>query len=462
MRGGAEFRRRVIERFIARLAPWRKSLVALVRLAVPVIGARLGIMTMGLTDVIVVGHYSAHELAYQALGWAPTGVVITATVGLLSGIQVMTARRIGEGRAGQAGAVLRRGLTYAFWIGAISTALLVAAGPGLLRVLGLGDELAEGAGRVLRVLALSLTPYAMSVALSSYLEATNRPMPGLIAMWLANAVNLALNLWLVRGGFGVPALGAVGASIGTFGSRLALLVALAVYIARHPASKAHGVFDKPATDRPAAIEQRRIGYGAGASYFVEAAAFSGMNIVAGWLGPLPVAAWSVILNVSAVVFMLPLGLSAATAVLVGQAYGARDPAGVVRAAWTGFGVSTVMGLVVTVLIGVFPGVVARAYATDAALIAMTIPALAFTVLFFVPDGLQTVAAQALRARGDIVVPTVTHIVSYAAVMLPLGWWLAHRAHMGLFGIVWSVLLSSILASGLLIGRFVWLSRVDRS
>ena len=71
----------------------------LLRLAWPTVLARLGIMAMGLTDAIVVGHYSSTELGFHALGWAPTATVLTAAVGLLTGVQVMTARAIGEGRA---------------------------------------------------------------------------------------------------------------------------------------------------------------------------------------------------------------------------------------------------------------------------------------------------------------------------------------------------------------------------
>ena len=96
-----------------RLGPFRTDLSALLRLSGPVVLSRLGIMAMGLTDAIVVGRYSAKELGYHALGWAPTSIVLTLLIGLLTGIQVMTARAIGEGRRDLTGAVLRRGIVYA-------------------------------------------------------------------------------------------------------------------------------------------------------------------------------------------------------------------------------------------------------------------------------------------------------------------------------------------------------------
>ena len=438
----------------------RGPAAALLRLAWPIILSRLGVQAMGLVDAVVVGRSSSRQLAYHALGWAPTIAVLTGGIGLLTGLQVMTARRIGEGRPERAGAVLREGLLYAAGAGAAATAVLVLAGPAFLRLLGLEADLTRGASAALRVFALSLTPYMLACACTFWLEGLGRPLPGLYAMWSANGVNLLLNLLLVPGTFGLPALGAVGAGWATLGARCFLLAWLALAIARQGDARSLGVFGRDRPPPEARREQRGIGYGAGASYFVESGAFSGMNVVAGWLGPLPVAAWAVVVNVAAIVFMLPLGLAAATAVLVGQAWGAGDRAAARRAAAAGFGVSAVCALVVALL--VWPGarLIAGFYASDPALAAAVAGGLVLATLFFVPDALQAVAAQALRARGDVALPTVTHVASYAVVMLPLGWALAHPAGLGLSGCLWAVVAASFLAAGLLLGRFAWLSRRD--
>jgi MATE family multidrug resistance protein len=79
-------------------------------------------------------------------------------------------------------------------------------------------------------------------------------------------------------------------------------------------------------------------------------------------------------------------------------------------------------------------------------------------LFFFPDCLQVVTAQALRARGDVWLPTYTHLASYVGVMMPLAWWLAIPLKMGIIGIVWAVVVASFLSGGLLLGRFWMLSR----
>ncbi|EJL25519.1 putative efflux protein, MATE family [Caulobacter sp. AP07] len=437
------------------------DLIELLRLAGPVVLSRLGIMVMGLTDAIVVGHFSATQLGFHAMAWAPTSVFVTVTVGLLVGVQVMGSRAVGAGRPHEAGAVLRRGLSYALWLGLAGAALLVALGPSLLHRVGLDKALADGATLPLIVFSLSLPVYALSVALSFWLEGLGRPVMVTVAMWIANLINLAVNLLLVPGTLGLPALGAVGAAWATFVARSAFALMLAVLIVRLKDARAMGVFDKPARDRPAEVEQRRVGYGAGTSNFFEVSAFAGMSLVAGWLGGYSVAAWAVVLNVVAVIFMVPLGLSTATAVQVGRAYGARDTKGMSRAGWIAFGVTAAFALLVSVLLLPLRHLVAEAYTSDPAALALIGPALALSCLFLVPDAVQVVCAQALRARGEVWIPTATHMVSYALIMGPLAWWLALPMKLGVQGIVWSVIITSFIAAALLLGRYRMLDLKER-
>lgn len=430
----------------------RATLRELVQLAWPVVLARIGIMTMGLTDAVVVGNWSSRELAYHSLAWAPTAVIVTTAVGLLLGVQVMTARLLGEGRRDEAGAVFRRGVAYALQIGIAAMIALVFTGPWLLGQLRLDEGLAEGAAPALIVFSLSMPAYLVSVAAQFFLEALSRPKPGMIAMWAANGVNLALNLLLVPDLLGLGMAGAEASAWATFSARLALAVFLVWYILRLPEARALGVFSRPRRDPVTAREQRKIGYGAGSSYFIEVGAFAAMTVVAGQVGAAQTAAWTIVLNISAIVFMIPMGLSSATAVLVGRAYGAGDRAGVRRAGLIGVGL--VAGLALAVALAVWPGaeLLVAAYNRDPALIALAAPALVLATLFFVADAIQVVAAQANRAAGDVWWPTVLHVIAYGAVMTPLGWWWGHVY--GVDGIVWSVIVASLISATLLTWRFL--------
>lgn len=426
----------------------------LLRLAGPNVLSRLGIMAMGLTDAIVVGHYSAVELGYHALGWAPTVTVLVAGIGLLQGVQVLTARHIGAGHPERTGAVLRRGISYAFLIGIASTLALILLGPIALGHIGLEPGLAAGATAALIVFSLSLTPYLIADAQWFWLEAQGRPQVPMVAMWIANIINLGLALWVVPGNSPFPVAGAVAAGWVTLVARVALMLMLGLWIWRWAEAHRVGVFRPSDPDKAEAREQRRIGYASGLSYAIEAGSFSGMNFVAAQIGVLTVAGWAVVMNVAAAVFMVPMGIAAATAVLVSRAVGAGSVAAVRRAFSMGMTLALGALLLLSILIFLDTDLVARAYSDDPELLAITGSALVLSCLFFMADGAQVVASNALRARGDVWWPTGMHFVSYMVVMLPLGWWLAVYRGGGLDGVVWAVIVASLISGGALVWRFL--------
>ncbi|KQW78682.1 MATE family efflux transporter [Brevundimonas sp. Root1279] len=434
----------------------RVTLKDLLHLAWPVVLARIGIMTMGLTDAIVVGNYASEQLAFHALAWAPTSIVVTTAVGLMLGVQVMTARMLGEGRRHDVGAVLRRGVVFALQIALVSTVLLIALGPWGLRHMGLENGLAEGASPALIIFSLSMPFYLLSATGQFFIEALGRPKLSMAAIWVANIVNLLLNLVLVPDLLGIGLNGAVASAWATFGARAALAIFPLVYILRLPEARALGLFDKPQPDPETARDQIKVGLGAGSSYFIEVGAFAAMTFFAGQLGAVETSAWAIVLNISAIVFMVPMGLSSATAVLVGRAYGAGDGRGVMRAGLAGIGVVAVLATVIALFVWPTAHLLTQAYNRDPALIAVAAPALALATLFFVADAIQVVAAQANRAGGDVWWPTIMHFVAYTAIMMPLGWFLAHR--IGVNGLTWAVIIASLVSATLLTGRFVRVAR----
>lgn len=433
------------------------TLSELLRLAGPVMVSRFGIMAMGLTDAIVVGRYSAKELGFHALGWSLTSIILVGGIGLLLGTQVLTARHRGAGRPEATGAVLRRGIGHALIIGLVSTSLLLLLGPPALH-LALDADLARGAAAAMTIFALSLTPYLVADALIFWFEAHERPERPAIALWLANAVNLALALWLVPGHSPFGISGAVAAGWATLGARTFLMLALLVMLLLWKPAHAYGAFRRHPRNRGEAREQLRLGYAAGASYLMEGGGFSLLNFIAGQISALTVAAWAVVGNVAAIVFMAPLGLATATAVLVSRSVGARHWPGVTRAFNLGMGSALALLAVVSVALFIEAGPVARLYTGDPGVLEILPAALALGSLFYMADGVQVVASNALRARGDIWWPTIMHAFSYIVLMLPLAWWLAVNLGLGLNGILWAVIAASFVSAIALWARFRWLNR----
>lgn len=442
----------------------RAAYAALYRLSWPVVMSRLGFMLMGLMDTLVVGHYSSAELGYHSLAWAPTSIFLVTSIGLLVGVQVKTAHFVGADEPHRIGGTFQRGMVYALILGFGSAVVLFLLGPWLLGAV-VKPGLAMGATAPLLIFALSMPFYMVSVAVSEFLEGLGRTRPGMVFTWAGNVVNVALLWVLVPGTVTIPGIdsdGAMGAAISTFVARGLVMAGLLIYLFTLKQVKTYNLLGRHAPDAQGAKEQRQVGYAAGASYFIEVAAFAALTIFAGRMSEEAVAVWAIVLNFASIVFMVPMGLAIGCSVLVGRAHGANDAEGIARMGRVSFlsAAAFMLAVCATVLIG--SQWIAAGYTSEAALLGGVQTALLLACLFFVPDGVQVVAAQALRARQDVLVAPVLHYIAYGLVMLPLGWWLSLHVGLGVPGLIYACAVASWLSATLLVARFLWLDRKAKS
>ena len=431
----------------------------LLRLAGPAIVARAGLVVMVLVDTVMVGRYATAELAYLSIGNALVVVLMITGIGLLLGTIATVAQALGRGALAECGAAWQRSLPYAFLIG-ILAAGICAFGETLLTLTGQEPELAREGGRVMVITGLGL-PFALLFITTVYfLEGIKRPIPGMIAMILANVLNALLNWGLIYGNAGMPELGAEGSAWTTTIVRACLALGLIVYALNMPGHQRFGVRRWQGWQWRAWAGQRRIGYGGGASLAVESSAFTALNLFAGWLGEVDLAAFSIGLNVIGVLFMIAVGFSSAAAVRVGFAYGRGDAADTALAGWTGLIVSTLALAIPSGLLIVMPEMTASIYTPDSVLLGTAVPLVVLAGLIVLPDGGQAVMANVLRARGDALAPFLLHVVSYLVFMIPLSWLLAFPLKRGVAGLFEGILIASIVSVILLSTRFYRLCRRD--
>jgi MATE family multidrug resistance protein len=303
----------------------------------------------------------------------------------------------------------------------------------------------------MRILAFSIPLHLLYVAGTFFLEAIKKPGVSTAVMWAANAVNLALNLlW-------VPEHGAVGSAWATVGARVFLAGAVLAWIFLLRDGAHYGVrkISGPGPNYRALLA---VGVAAAVSQAVEAGAFSAMTVIAGRLGANVVAAYQILLNLMAFVFMVALGLAAATAVLVSEAVGRQAPMDASRAGWTGIGLNAIAMVLLAIGMLVFAEPIGGAYTADTALAALIASLIWIAAIVLHPDGAQVVAASALRARGDNWFPTFSHIAAYAGVMPVLGFWLAERQGMGVAGLLFAIFWASVLSAAVLLLRWWVLAR----
>jgi MATE family multidrug resistance protein len=441
------------EPFGARLG---RHLGVLGRLAWPVVLSRAGILFLALADLAVLGRHSIDALNYMSMGISIFIPAMVGGAGFLLGVVAVVARRHGAGEFDEAVATWRRGLAWGLVVG-LGASGLIWFSETWLTLFGQTPDLVEGGGAVGRALAPGALAQVMFLVCAFYLEGSGRPLPSLVAMAVANVVNIALNALTVDG------FGAVGVAAATSAARFAMFFALLAWILADARVRAalrrlpSASFWGPG-GWAAGAEFRAIGFAGGATNFFETAAFTALSQFAGHIGPAVLAAYTIGSSVMATAFMAALGLAVATGVRVGSERGAGRPGEAAFAGWTGLGATMTLMLCIGILAYAFSGPVTAFYTTDAAVAARAAPLLAIVAIALVFDGGQVVLGQCVRALGDTWVSAILICSGFAFVMVPAAWLLANPGGLAARGLFFGTAIGCMVVVLLLSLRFQVLAR----
>jgi MATE family multidrug resistance protein len=429
---------------------YRAELAAMVRLAAPVVAVQVGWMAMGVVDTIVVGRVSAAAMAGVALGNLLFIAVSIFGMGVLMGLDPVVAQAIGAGETTAVARGAQRGLVLVVGLTAISTLILLPVRP-LVAMLHQPPEIVPLVAGYAHVAIGGFLPFYLSVLARVLLQATGRIRPMVWAMLAANILNLGLNWLFVFGHLGLPALGAIGSSWATMLSRWALAGFLLVF-ARRSLGRWLRPWRPESLDPVALGRLLRLGLPIGIQYELELGIFSFVGILMGRLGTAAMAANQVALNLSSVTFMVPLGVSIAAAVLVGQAVGRGDAGEARRAAAAalvcGVGFMLVSGLVMLAA----PDLLARTYTSDPAVQAVAVTLIPLAGIFQVFDGTQVVSIGILRGVGDTRTPLIVNVVGYWLIGLPLAAYLGLGTSAGPAGLWWGLVVGLTAVAMILVAR----------
>jgi len=426
-------------------------------LAWPVVISRTSILIMVSVDVAMTGQAGQIELAYISLAMAVQVMLLMIGVGTLFGTAVLIAQADGAGDIRACGGIWRLALIHAMGLGAI-LGLACLAGGWFLLAIGQDADVARGGGRVLDQFAWGMMPMFMAVVTSMFLEATGRPRPGMYVMVAANIVNVALNWVFVYGNLGVPELGAEGAILATSIVRWLTVAALIGYIYLMPSSARYGIRGGVRAPWSVGRKLRRIGYPMGFAQGIEASAFSGLVLLAGYLGTAALGGYQIGQNLIALAFMCAIGIGTATTVRDGNAIGRNDQPGIAAAGWTGVGLVVFFMALIGLVFVAQPTRLAMIYSADPAVIAVATPLILIVSAALVFDGIQGVLMAALRGTGDVWVPVCFHLLSFWALALPAGAYFAFAAGLGAPGLMVGLLIGVLAAASFLMGRFHIVSR----
>jgi MATE family multidrug resistance protein len=313
--------------------------------------------------------------------------------------------------------------------------LAISFWPALMRRFGVSLELVEPMRPYLLALNWGTLPLLAYFALRRYLQAVNVAHPIMFALISANIVNVIGNWVLIYGHLGFRAMGITGSGWSTCMARAYMAFCLAITLLWVESKRL-----QPGWIGTLSIDVRRmsallkLGAPAATQILCEIGAFSAATALCARLGPVPLAGHEIALNCAALTFMVPLGISSAAAVRVGQQLGRRDPDGARRAGWSailiGVGFMACSGSVFVSL----PKLIARLFTPNPAVIQVGAQLLLVAAAFQLFDGLQTVATGALRGAGDTRTPMLANFFAYWLAGLPLGYVLCFRLGWGALGI----------------------------
>ncbi|WP_298847544.1 MATE family efflux transporter [uncultured Salinicola sp.] len=421
---------------VSRFHRCRRETGSLVRLGLPICGAQLAQAGMSASDVIMSGRASAIDLAAVSVGaslWVPLMLLMTGT---LMGLTPIVAHRMGAGSHDQVRGKVHQALWVALILGILSALAMTLGASAIFHLMQIPADVASLATAYLNAAAFGIPAVAIYQALRAFSDGMHHTRPALWISLLGLAVNIPGNFLLIYGGPGLvglfgngiplflqqlPALGAFGCGIATAVSMWAMCLGMIWYTTRSRAYAPVVLWASPTPPRWQDIaELLYIGLPIGLAIFFEVTLFTVITLLVAYLGEITVAAHQIALNVTSILFMLPLSLSMALTVRVSNRLGAGNAAEARFVAWNGIGVGFALALLNSTLIWLLAAPVVSLYTSNVDVRTLAMSLILLAMLFQISDSLQVNLAGALRGYKDTRVVMGITLFSYWFVGLGCG------------------------------------------
>lgn len=408
-----------------------QEIIAMLRLAWPIILTNMAQTAMTATDVMMLGWHGADSLAAGALGVNFYYAFMISGLGVVFAVAPMLAKEIGENRF--AVRELRRTVRQGLWIAALLVVplwIILLNTEKILLAMGQQPHLAKLAGRYMTTLQWGLLPFYAYIVLRSFISALERPGWALVVGLFAVAFNALANYALIFGNFGMPAMGVSGSGLATSLSSLFMFLGIVLVVVldrKFRRYRLFGRFWRPDWQR--FWQVWKLGIPIGAILLFEVVFFTGTALVMGLIDQTSIAAYQIAIQLASITFMVPLGMGQAATVRVGIAYGANDPNGIRLAGIVAFWLVIGFMSLTAMLMFAMPNALARIFVDaskpgSAEVLALAVSFLGFAAMFQLFDGAQGVVIGMLRGLQDTKMPMIFAGLGYWLIGMPLGLWLA--------------------------------------
>jgi len=433
----------------------------MLRLAVPLALAQLGWMAMGFVDIVMSGPLGPAAIGAGSLANMLFFPLVICGTGMLVSLDTLVSQAFGAGKLRDCRRALISGLWMALALAPVLAAALWLTIP-LLRATGTNPLVMALVVPYLKALLWGVFPLLVYSAAMRYLQAMNIVKPLTFAVISANLVNLGGDWALMYGHLGAPAMGLAGSAWSTSIARFYIAAVMMGALLREERKAGYAIFHmswKPVQARLRSLF--RLGFPVAMQILIEGAVFGVVTVLAARLDEASLAAHSLAVNVVSITYMVPLGISSAAAVRVGQAVGRRDGHGAAIAGWTALALSGLFMSSAGLALAIVPRWIIWVYTRDAAVIRVGAALLRIAALFQLFDGFQVVAGGALRGLGDTRSPMFAHLAGYWIVGMPVVYVCGFSLGWGAEGI-WAGLSASLILIGLaLVWVWHWRLRAER-
>lgn len=431
---------------------------ALLNLAIPLAGAQLAQAATGFVDTVMMGLLGQQALAAGALGASLFTALLTITTGTLTAVSALAAAAFGAGKTEEVTRVVQQALWLSLLLGILIT-LLLWNGGAVLRWTGQEEQNVVLAQMYLRAIAWGFLPALGFAVLRNFVSALSQPRPIIWIMIGGTLFNIATNYVLMFGKFGLPALGIAGIGYASTLSLWGMCLALLLYIRYQPQLRQYRIFHNlQQIERRVLWDLVRVGAPIGVLITVESGLFAITTILMGLFGTVTLAAHQIALQTAAFTFMVPLGISYATTVRVGQLVGQGHLGSARVAGYVGIGLGAGFMLIAGLLFWMIPETIIALYLDvhepeNQAVVDQAKTLLGVAAIFQIADGVQVNAAGALRGLKDTQVPMLIGIFSYWCVGLTSGYGLGFWLGWGGVGLWWGLAIGLAIAALILTWRF---------
>ena len=441
----------------------RRELAALLRLSGPLVAAQLSQVLMVFTDTVMMGLLGPAELASGGLGASSYNLISIFCVGVMAAVGNLVAIRHGAGDNPGVRAMAQAGIWVALGLSLIAGLLLWNVAP-VLHLAGQRPGNIAGAMRYLSCLIFALPGYLLFMALRGFTSALGKPGPVLAISLCGVALNFVLNLAFIKGLFGLPQLGLAGIGLATAMVMNAMALTLALYIHRQTFYQQWPLLRGLLRPNLQQLrENLRLGLPIGGTYIVESGLFFVAALCMGVMGSTALAAHQIAIQAVYVAFMVPVGISYAASLRIGQHYGAGNWQAARQTGRLAIGLGATCMLLFALLFWLAPQWVIGLFldptvAANQAVIELAVTLLAVAAWFELFDGLQTIAMGTIRGLKDAKTTLLIGLVCYWGIGAPAAWLLAFSAGWGATGVWWGLALGLACAALALILAFEWKTR----